>query len=82
MREREGERSKQRSPSLPAAAHTVQSIQGNRTDAKQNGMVPRFGLAAPGHTGYLGHGFVKQKGMQVLPSKREKGDPLSVENSS
>lgn len=29
-----------------------------------------------------GMGFVKQKGMQVLPTEREKGEPLSVENSS
>lgn len=75
--ERERERRKKRSPSLPAAAQAVQSIQGNRTCAKQNGMVQHLGILVT-----WGMGFVKQKGMQVLPTEREKGEPLSVENSS
>lgn len=59
--ERERERRKKRSPSLPAAAQAVQSIQGNRTCAKQNGMVQHLG------TGYLGHGFCQTEGNASAP---------------
>lgn len=65
--------------SPPAAACAIQSVQGSRISANWNCMMPRFGSAAPGRTGYQGHAFWQT---EKHFTGREKGDPWSAEDSS